>query len=125
MKRHEWELPVPPEYLQLQVRQVEVTPEVPEGRQFAIRRALLDSFPGSESSPRRLRTHRDRPSPRERLTLLASPSLYAGGESAGVVFMILTTRAMNALPRRFRPRTSRAGAQPAPFFQPRSNPRPE
>jgi hypothetical protein len=51
MKRHEWELPVPPEYFQLQVRQVEVTPEVPEGRQFAIRRALLDSFPGSESSP--------------------------------------------------------------------------
>ena len=51
MKRHEWELPVPPEYLQLQVRQVEVIPEVPEGRQFAIRRALLDSFPDSESSP--------------------------------------------------------------------------
>jgi hypothetical protein len=50
MKRHEWELPLAPEYLQQQVRQVEVTPEVPEGRQFAIRRALLDSFPGSESS---------------------------------------------------------------------------
>ena len=50
MKRHEWELPVPPEYLQLQVRQVEVTPEVPEGRQFAIRGALLDSSPGTESS---------------------------------------------------------------------------
>jgi hypothetical protein len=48
MKRHEWELPVPPEYLELQVRQV--TQEVPEGREFAIRGALLDSFPGTESS---------------------------------------------------------------------------
>jgi hypothetical protein len=48
MKRHEWELSVPPECLQLQVRQV--TQEVPEGRQFAIRGALLDSFPGTESS---------------------------------------------------------------------------
>ncbi len=51
MKRQEFELPVPPEYLQLHVRQVEVTPEGREGRQFAIRRALLESFPGSESSP--------------------------------------------------------------------------
>jgi hypothetical protein len=48
MKRHEWELSVPPECLQLQVRQV--TQEVPEGRQFAIRGALLDSSPGTESS---------------------------------------------------------------------------
>ena len=48
MKRHEWEFPVPPECLQLQVRQI--TQEVPEGRQFAIRGALLDSFPGTESS---------------------------------------------------------------------------
>ena len=48
MKRHEWELPVPPECLQLQVRQV--AQEVPEGRQFAIRGAVLDSFRGTESS---------------------------------------------------------------------------
>ena len=43
-------------------------------------------------------------------------SLFAGGESAGVVFMIITTRAVNALPPRSRPRTSGAGAQPSPFF---------
>ena len=48
MKCHEWELPVPPECLQLEVRQV--VQEVPEGRQFAIRGAVLDSFRGTESS---------------------------------------------------------------------------
>ena len=48
MKRHEWELPVLPECLQLQVRQI--TQEVPEGRQFAIRGAILNSFPDAESS---------------------------------------------------------------------------
>jgi hypothetical protein len=48
MKHHEWDLPVAPEYLQLEVRQV--IQKVPEGRQFAIRGALLDSFPGTESS---------------------------------------------------------------------------
>jgi hypothetical protein len=47
MKRHEWEFPVLPECLQLQVRQI--TQEVPEGRQFAIRGAVLDSFPGTGS----------------------------------------------------------------------------
>jgi hypothetical protein len=48
MKRQEFELPVLPECLQLQVRQI--TPEVPEGRQFAIRGAVLDSFRGTVSS---------------------------------------------------------------------------
>jgi|HubBroStandDraft_5_1064220.scaffolds.fasta_scaffold835526_1 hypothetical protein len=48
MKRHEWELPVPPECLQLQVRPT--SQEVPEGHQFAIRGAVLDSFPTTESS---------------------------------------------------------------------------
>ena len=48
MKRQEFELPVPHECLQLQVRQI--TQEVPEGRQFAIRGAVLDSFPTTESS---------------------------------------------------------------------------
>src|ERR1700733_6108788 len=96
MKRQEFELPVPPEYLQLQVRQVEVTPEVTEGRQFAIRRALLDSFPGSESSP-------DGSGP--------TSTLHPRG---------------NALPRRFRPRTFRGWRATGPlFFQPRWNPRPE
>ena len=48
MKRQEFELPVPHECLQLQVRQI--TQEVPEGRQFAIRGAVLDSFRGTEAS---------------------------------------------------------------------------
>jgi hypothetical protein len=48
MKRYEREFPVAPERLQLQVRQV--TPEVRQDRQFAIRGALLDHFPSAESS---------------------------------------------------------------------------
>jgi hypothetical protein len=48
MKRYEAEFPVAPERLQLQVRQV--TPEVPQDRQFAIRGALLARFPSAESS---------------------------------------------------------------------------
>ena len=48
MKRYEQEFPVAPEHLQLQARQV--TPEMRQGRQFAIRGALLDRFPSAESS---------------------------------------------------------------------------
>ena len=48
MKRYEQEFPVAPEHLQLQLRQV--TPEVRQDRQFAIRGALLDRFPSTESS---------------------------------------------------------------------------
>jgi hypothetical protein len=44
MKRdYQWELPVVPERLQLQV--VEVTPVVRPDRQFAIRDALLEDLP--------------------------------------------------------------------------------
>jgi hypothetical protein len=49
MKRYEREFAVAPERLQLQLRQV--TPEVPQDRQFAIRGALLNRFPSAESSP--------------------------------------------------------------------------
>jgi hypothetical protein len=49
MKRYEWEFPVAPERLQLQLRQV--TPELRQDRQFAIRGALLDRFPSAESPP--------------------------------------------------------------------------
>jgi hypothetical protein len=51
MKRdYQWELSVVPERLQLQVR--EVTPVVRQDRQFAIRDALLESFPSdSEFAP--------------------------------------------------------------------------
>jgi hypothetical protein len=48
MKRYEREFPVTPERLQLQVRQV--TPEVRQDHQFAIRGALLDRFPSAEAS---------------------------------------------------------------------------
>jgi hypothetical protein len=48
MKRYEREFLVAPERLQLQVRQI--TPEVRQDRQFAIRGALLDRFPSAESS---------------------------------------------------------------------------
>jgi hypothetical protein len=50
MKRYEREFAVAPEHLQLQLRQV--TPEVPQDRQFAIRGALLDRFQSAESSLR-------------------------------------------------------------------------
>ena len=48
MKRYEWELPVVPERLQLQLRQI--TPEVREDRQSAIRGALLAGSQNSEPS---------------------------------------------------------------------------
>ena len=48
MKRYEWEYPVAPERLQLQVR--EVTHEVPRDRMFAVRGALLERIPSTESS---------------------------------------------------------------------------
>jgi hypothetical protein len=43
MKRYEYELPMVPERLQLQMR--EVTPVARQDRQFAIRDALLERFP--------------------------------------------------------------------------------
>jgi len=46
MKRYEWEFPVAPERLQLQ----EVTHEVPRDRMFAVRGALLERIPSTESS---------------------------------------------------------------------------
>lgn len=48
MKRYEWEFPVAPERLQLQVR--EITREVRPDRQFALRGALLERFSSTESS---------------------------------------------------------------------------
>ena len=50
MKRYEQEFPVAPEHLQLQLQLRQVTPEVRQDRQFAIRGALLDRFPSAESS---------------------------------------------------------------------------
>jgi len=46
MKRYEWEFPVVPERLQLQLRQI--APEVRQDRQSAIRGALLDGSQISE-----------------------------------------------------------------------------
>jgi len=48
MKRYEWVFPVAPERLRLQVRQV--THEVRQDRLFAIRGALLERSPSTESS---------------------------------------------------------------------------
>jgi hypothetical protein len=48
MKRYEWEFPVAPEHLQLQV--VQVPREVSQERQFAIRAALLERMTRADSS---------------------------------------------------------------------------
>jgi hypothetical protein len=47
MKRYEWEFPVAPERLQLQLR--EVTHEVPRDRMFAVRGALLGRIQSTQS----------------------------------------------------------------------------
>jgi len=46
MKRYEWEFPVVPERLQLQLRQI--TPEARQDHRSAVRGALLDRFVEAE-----------------------------------------------------------------------------
>ena len=48
MKRYEWEFPIVPERLRLQVR--EIAPEVCPHRQNAVRGVLLDAIDDAESS---------------------------------------------------------------------------